>query len=109
MRYASQQIDPKYQPYGLQQKVFTGDANFDTMIGNYVQTTALDNETTIGKDNFEDVGKDRIRTVGRQETSTSKHPNYPSSKDLPQLIMAETKSFTTGIEWNINKGEVAYG
>ena len=68
MRYASQQIDPKYQPYGLQQQIFTGDANFDVMIGNYDQKVALDKQTTIGKDNLEDVGKDRIRTVAGQET-----------------------------------------
>lgn len=67
MRYASQDIDPKYQPYGLQQQIFTGDANFDVMIGNYDQKVALDKQTTIGKDNLEDVGKDRIRTVAGEE------------------------------------------
>ena len=67
MRYASQQIDPKYEPYGLQQQIFTGDANFDVMIGNYDQKVALDKKTTIGKDNLEDVGKDRIRTVAGEE------------------------------------------
>ena len=68
MRYASQQVDPKYQPYGLQQQTIRGDANFDVMIGNYDQKVALDKKTTIGKDNLEDVGKDRIRTVSGQET-----------------------------------------
>ena len=67
MRYASQQVDPKYQPYGLQQQTIRGDANFDVMIGNYDQKVALDKQTTIGKDNFEDVGKDRIRTVSGEE------------------------------------------
>ena len=57
-------VDPKYIPYGLQQQVVQGDTNLDTMIGNYVQSTALDKRTTVGRHNFEDVGMTRIRTVG---------------------------------------------
>lgn len=67
MRYATQQVDPKYIPYGLQQQIFQGDTNLDTMIGNYDQATALDKIVTVGKHNFEDVGGDRIRNVGGQE------------------------------------------
>ena len=67
MRYATQMVDPKYIPYGLQQQVVQGDTNLDTMIGNYVQSTALDKRTTVGRHNFEDVGMTRIRTVGRSE------------------------------------------
>ena len=68
MRYASQQIDPKYTPYGLQQHVFVGDANFDVMVGNYDQQVTLDKHTIIGKNNLEAVGQHRVRLVGKTET-----------------------------------------
>ena len=66
-RYSSTQVDPKYQPYGLQMQVQTGDANFDVMVGNYEQKTALDKTVTVGQNLQEDVGLNLTRTVGGDE------------------------------------------
>ena len=66
-RYATTLVDKKYIPYGLQQQVQRGDANYHVMIGNYEEMIALDSTVTIGKDLTEIVAKNRERTVGKDE------------------------------------------
>ena len=65
--YATMVVDPKYLPYGLQEVVSSGDANFDVQRGNYVGRVALDSSDRIGANRFEDVGEKRTRTVGGEE------------------------------------------
>jgi len=67
-RYSTGQVDGKYQPYGYQAQVFSGDANFDVQTGNYDERVANDKTTVVGMNEFADVGGNRTRNVGGDET-----------------------------------------